>query len=306
MDEQKEGKGFPVWKKPISVVVSVVVSGGDYLKNMVQNWQNAERGPSEESDKKKKCRDTATQCLNRIDTFYRLENDTPWGKWLKECAQLKAELPSLRAAGEAAQKVLGIYYQSGRIRDTLEKLDAFSQGAHAPSTPELARIKGYNNYCSLLMQDVAALGRITFPIIEEVHPGEKVVDTLLREECSQMDFWKDIPEVRALCQDINKGLIDPGGKQINQIFPILKILKNDPSPPVNQEMIDRMESMRGRNKALRSNIDEAREICDRLLPRLTEEWFRKLDPDIEDNPINQMNVDEILQLYREALSGLIK
>lgn len=318
MQERKEGKGrlASAWEEATGNVKSELKMGAQIAGSLLLQYVgNAICGFSEESEEKprsvsrsdkKKYQEAATQCLNRIDAFYRLEKDTPWGKWLKECAQLKAELPSLRAAGEAAQKVLGIYYQSGRIRDTLEKLDAFSQGVHAPSTPELARIKGYNNYCSLLMQDVAALGRVTFPNIEEVQPGKKVVDAFLREECARMDFWKDIPEVRELCQGIDKGLIDPGNAHINQICPILRSLKENPEPALTQEMIDRLESMRNRNKALRSNIDEAREICDRLLPRLTEEWFRKLDPDIEDNPINQMNVDEILQLYREALSGLLK
>lgn len=289
----------------------MAIDGKNYLANRVANTRH---DPGEKSEKKprqvssediEKFKEAATQCLDRIDALYALKDDSPCGKWLRECAQWKAELPSLRTAGEAAQKVLGIYYQSGRIRDTLEKLDAFSRGEHIPSTPELVRIKGYNNYCSLLMQDVAALRRITIPNVEEAWADEKTVDALLREECSQMEFWKDIPEVRELCQRIDKGTIAPGAAEVNRIIPILERLKQPPQQPT-QEMVLRRDSMRQQNKKLRDNIQEARDICNRLLPVLTEEWFQKLAPEIEDNPINQKDTDEVLQLYREALSGLIK
>lgn len=290
-------------------MISRVQNGVDAGKKYIGPVVSGIRARREESEKKLQLvRELARQCLARIDALYALKDDSPCGKWLRECAQWKAELSALRAAGEAAQRVLGIYYQSGRIRDTLERLDAFSRGEHIPSTPELVRLKGYNNYCSVLMQDVAALRQVTIPEVARVQAGREAVEALLREECSRMALWKDIPQVRSLCQSV---LEDPSFRltqeqydQIKQTMEALKAWKEGAQP--TQEMVLRRDSMRQQNKKLRDNIQEARDICNRLLPVLTEEWFQKLAPEIEDNPINQKDTDEVLQLYREALSGLIK
>ena len=92
---------------------------------------------------------------------------------------------------------------------------------------------------------------------------------------------------------------------MERISRTLKAMEIFNQPPT-QEMMDRLESMRNQNKALQENIRRAKEIQQWLLPVLTEEWFQRLDPEVEDNPINQMNPQEIQQLYREALLGLIE
>ena len=252
------------------------------------------------------------KCMEKIDGLYSLTDETPYGQWLRECAQLKAELPALRTAGEAAQRILGIYYQPGRIRDTLNKLDVFTQRISADSDPEKTRIKGYNNYCFLLMYDVEALGQVSIPEPEPVRAGPEAVEALLTEECSQMELWKELPEVRRFCQEILERLSsrepsrfygDDRRKiaRINRTREALDVLTQLPT----WEMEERLESMRDQNQALRENIRQAREIRQRLLPVLTEEWFQRLDPETEDNPINQMTPEQIQQLYRESLEGLI-
>ena len=254
---------------------------------------------------------TIQKCLGKIDDLYNLVDDTPYGRWLRECAHLKAQLPSLRTTEEAAQKILGIYYQSGKIRDTLNKLDAFTQRVHTTSNPELARIKGYNTYCFLLQHDVLAMRRISIPELEPTHAGPQAVEALLAEECSQMMLWKELPEVRRLCRDMLERIrekdrfFESDLKKMERISRTLKAMEIFNQPPT-QEMMDRLESMRNQNKALQENIRRAKEIQQRLLPVLTEEWFQRLDPEVEDNPINQMNPQEIQQLYREALLGLIE
>lgn len=251
------------------------------------------------------------KCLNKIDALYNLTDNTPYGQWLKECAELKAQLPDLRVAGDEAQKVLGIYYQSGRILDTLNKLNAFAERVNTSPNPEIARIKGYNNYCFLLMHDVDALRQVSVPELEPVRAGPKTVEALLTEECAQMEMWKELPETRRLCREMlerieRKDRLFKSDLRIMQRITLaleaLDVLANSPT----QKMVDRLESMRTQNKTLRENIRQAREIQRRLLPVLTEDWFRRLNPEIEDNPINQMNVEQIQLLYREALTGLIE
>ena len=250
-------------------------------------------------------------CLNKIDALYNLTDNTPYGQWLKECAELKAQLPSLRTAGEEAQKILGIYYQSGRIRDTLNKLDTFAQQVHTSSNPETARIKGYNNYCFLLLHDVEALRKISISEVKPVQAGPEAVEALLTEECSQMELWKELPQVRKLCRELldrirrKDRFYTPDLQKMERITQTLEALEALAENPT-REMADRLESMRNQNKVLWENIHKAEEICHRLLPVLTEEWFQRLDPEIEDNPINQMNVEQIQLLYREALTGLIE
>lgn len=251
------------------------------------------------------------KCLKKIDALYNMEDNTPYGQWLKECAELKAQLPTLRAAGEDAQKVLGIYYQPGRIRDTLNKLNAFAERVNTASNPEIARIKGYNNYCFLLMHDVDALRQVSISEPELVQADPKAVEALLAEECAQMEMWRGLPEIRQLCREMLERLergdrfLKPDLWSMQRITLTLESLEALSNPP-SQEMIDRLESMRNQNKTLRENIRQAREIQQRLLPVLTENWFRRLDPEIEDNPINQMDVEQIQLLYREALTGLIE
>lgn len=251
------------------------------------------------------------QCLKKIDALYELRDETPCGQWLKECAELKAQLPSLRTAGEEAQKILGIYYQSGRIRDTLNKLDTFAQQVHTYSNPETARIKGYNNYCFLLLHDVEALRKISISEVKPVQAGAEAVEALLTEECSQMELWKELPQVRKLCRELldrirrKDRFYTPDLQKMERITQTLEALEALAENPT-REMADRLESMRNQNKALWENIHKAEEICHRLLPVLTEEWFQRLDPEIEENPINQMTAEEIQQLYQKALAGLIE
>lgn len=222
-------------------------------------------------------------------------------------------LMHMQADQEAAKKVLDMYYQQGKIKDTLQTLQIFTQQISQMQDPVTTRLMGYNNYVYMLKYQLEKL-RERYQLQQDTPlqmdtVNKAMVLQFIRSECYAVTAVKDLPKALEIGRElVNKSLRDEEftGKDVAHAGMIADTVffKNRYTADDIQELKKLSTGLAKQRQIISTQIREAKEIYWVLNQLLTEEWFQKLNPGVEENRINAMGIDEIQILYQDFMKEI--
>lgn len=251
---------------------------------------------------------------SKVDEFLTLQGKKELSQTLRECFEAWQTLPPLQAENDHAELVLSAVYQQGKIRDFLEKLQAFVDRMDKVDSDDTARDMGYNNYVFFLEQFVSKLKQQYEETAAAPRPEPPActpdnVAWFISAECGQIAPLQDLPRVRAAAARqlsearIGQEKTEAFKKAVSDISGALELL-NCYSEENLQELRDLSGLFREREQAMRKNIEKGTELYQALTSVMTDAWFRSFDPEAGDSPVRALSRSELKLFYQERLNEL--
>jgi len=214
---------------------------------------------------------------------------------------------------DAAKKVLDLYYQQGKMKDTLESVKAFVQQIHQMPDADTARLMGYNNYVYMLKYQMGKMQEKyqqsqNKPFQMDI-VNKAMVLQFIRSECYAVTAVKDLPKALdaglELIRKNQKGEDFTGKDAVHAgMIADAVFFKNRYTDDDIQELKRLSISLGKQRQVISSQIRESEDIYTALTQCLTEEWFEKLNPGTQENPIRNMEIHEIQMLYQEFMKDI--
>lgn len=261
----------------------------------------------------------------------------PFMEVLGESFAIWSSLGPLREEHDAADVVLSAFYQQGKIKDYLDKLQAFAERIPQMSSAEAARNQGYYNYLFFIRQFLedmerkyaAERGQLSEGQTHQLQAGEEewqaarpnveAVLAFIRQECASVAAVRDLPKVREALRRLDGSLVrgrikTPDMRRdiatVSKSMELLELAMVTEDTSELQAVRDRLLE---RKAAMEENIGKAKKLYGVLTSTLTPEWFDAFDPESRICQVRDMDQAELKNVYeaeltklREALSAVSK
>lgn len=255
--------------------------------------------------------DNVVRMKEKIKKILSFDKQEAQSRSLRASFESWRTLQSLKEESEAAEVVLSAYYQQGKIRDFLSKIQVFTDRIESLSSVNTAREMGYNNYIFFLRDQISEM-KEKYQRKQSEFSGEPIqnsVDNVLwfiRTECFTVASVKELPgayeTASRLLETMQCGRekTRQDRKDIAAISSAIELFENGDKSEL--EMIS--NGFKQREKAIQASINEGTALYEALVSVMTEEWFDAFDPELENNPIAAMSAGELRAFYLEKLNDL--
>ena len=255
--------------------------------------------------------DNVVRMKEKIKKILSFDKQEAQSRSLRASFESWRTLQSLKEESEAAEVVLSAYYQQGKIRDFLSKIQVFTDRIESLSSVDTAREMGYNNYIFFLRDQISEM-KEKYQRKQSEFSGEPIqnsVDNVLwfiRTECFTVASVKELPgayeTASRLLETMQCGRekTRQDRKDIAAISSAIELFENGDKSEL--EMIS--NGFKQRAKAIQASINEGTALYEALVSVMTEEWFDAFDPELENNPIATMSAGELRAFYLEKLNDL--
>lgn len=208
----------------------------------------------------------------------------------------------------AADDLLKLYYQKGRISDTLEQVDEYVRSLSETANADFIRIKCYNNHLSFVRNDMENVNRQLEKLNSSTAdadspmnvPPAKLREMFIRAELKDTDVIKVFDLEKQL--SALKKQPNPWSRTdiIESIYATAELLERMiASGRVDQKLSDSAKQSEARISAMEDKIGESLCIAGILTSFFTDERFDAMDPDAENSSVNQMELEELIAFYRD-------
>ncbi|HPF87512.1 MAG TPA: hypothetical protein PK537_05605 [Candidatus Limiplasma sp.] len=225
-----------------------------------------------------------------------------------------AALMGMQRKNELSEIVLNAFYKSNEILDLLKSIEAFIVSLDSISDPSVAYLMAFNNYVYFLRLSVEKMkAKYTqadqSPENADIACDPDTVNWFIQNECRQITAVRDLPKARRAAQRLTESSKqrELTAKEDHEDFAMvteaIEYLHN-PDTDYAAELQALQNSFAQRKAAIDAKYRKAIAIYDTVTACLTEEWFSRLDPNIESGPILTMSVAQIKTLYQNAMAGL--
>lgn len=204
-----------------------------------------------------------------------------------------------------ADDLLKLYYQQGRISDTLEQVDEYVRSLSESSNAEFIKIKCYNNHLSFVRQDVdkvdRLLNKLNDPSFAEGTldvPAEKLRRMFIQDELKDIDINK-VFDLEKELSELDK-LPNPWSRtdMITSIRAKAERLEQIiMSGRLEDKLSESLKRSEARVAAMDDKIGEALCIAGILTSFFTDEKFDAMNPDDESSSVNRMELEELIAFY---------
>lgn len=237
---------------------------------------------------------------------------------LKSAVQVNLEayasLLSLQRDNGTAEIVLSSFFKDGEIRDLLKSIQMFVARLDTMQDPAVAGSLGFYNYVFFLRLSVQKMReKYAFLQAEAEPPTEAcesdAVNWYIQNECQRVASIRDLPKARAKIRDLTEKT-ERGEPMAHKDLSALGDVKEslqflglcDEDDLVELQQLN--QGYADRTKAIKEKVAQAARIRSVIDAILTDEWFDRLDPDIEANRIHEMTIPQIKTLYENATAEI--
>lgn len=265
--------------------------------------------------------DSMKRHLESIDEFLELAGTDQLSQSVKQCFIAWGQLLPLQAENDRAEIVLSAFYQSGKIRDTLKKLQNFVDRMDTVDSDDTARGMGYHNYIFYLQEYLDALKKQYNEVRPNLEQPECTPDNVawfIGVECGQIAPIQDLPKVRTAARqmleqaEVDKRPPEKFASTLSAIGAAREMLgieqkkRRMSTDGSYGEAIEKLEKLGNilntRAEALRENIQKGKELYNSLIVSMTEEWLQQFNP--EASLVQEMTRIELKSFYQERLNAL--
>lgn len=212
----------------------------------------------------------------------------------------------------AADDLLKLYYQQGRISDTLEQVDEYVRSLSMTANAEFIKIKCYNNHLSFVRNDIDKVKRQLEKVNDTANVDShlNVSATKLRRMYIQTELKDtDIIKVFDLEKELStlNGLPNPWSRTdiIESIYAKAELLERMiSSGRLNEKLGELVKKCEARVAAMDGKIGEALCLAGILTSFFTDEKFDAMNPDDENSSVNRMNLEELIDFYRDFVDAV--
>ena len=243
----------------------------------------------------------------RVDELIFLPSKSLLATSLKECAAYQEEISALQPAAENAKKILNAYYQTGRIRDMLLKFASFVEGINENQNIDIVRAKGYCNYIFYIENEVKQLSEYKPSAKHPISKNENECDknSVVEFVKNNYSYSKELKKLLVAKTLANEIICKPEKKydatDYENYFKITEFGKKLPEIEKSAAAeIDEIKiSLFSQLESIMKNIGNADELYKLITQHVTLQWTQSINNEIEECPMNHMNITEI----KEYLSG---
>ena len=248
----------------------------------------------------------------RVDELIFIPNKSVLATSLKDCAAYQAEISALHSAAENAKKILNAYYQTDRIRDMLLKFANFVEGINENQNIEIVRTKGYCNYIFYVENEIK--------LLSEYKPSAKQPLSKKENECDKnfvvefvknnYSYSKELKNLLAAKTLANEIICKPEKKydttDYKNYFKITEFEKKLPEieKRAAAETDEIKVSLLNQSEAIMKNINDADELYKLITEHVTPQWIQSINNEIEECPMNSMNIAEIKEYLLGKLDDI--